>query len=50
MERYNLKGLNDVEVKEKHQVNISNRFAVLKKFDNYNDDVDINRAWESIRI
>jgi len=46
MKRVNLKKLNDVEVKEQYQVKISNRFAALENLD---DDVDINRAWESIR-
>jgi hypothetical protein len=32
MERFNLKKLNDVEVKEKYQVKISNRFAALETF------------------
>jgi hypothetical protein len=30
LERFNLKKLNDVEVKEKYQVEISNRFAALE--------------------
>jgi len=36
-----------MEVKEHYQVKISNRFAALKNLDN--DDVDVSRAWESIR-
>jgi hypothetical protein len=32
-ERFDLKGSNDVEVKEKYQVEISNRFAVLQNLD-----------------
>jgi hypothetical protein len=35
-----------VEVKEKYQVKISNRFADLE---NLGYDVDMNWAWESIR-
>jgi hypothetical protein len=46
MERFNLKKLIDVAVKEQNQVKMSNRFAALENLD---DDVDINRAWESIR-
>jgi hypothetical protein len=46
MERFNLKKLNDVEVKELHQDKISNRYAALKNLD---DNVIIDRAWESIR-
>jgi hypothetical protein len=38
--------LNEVEGKEQYQVEISNRFAALENLD---DDVDINRAWETIR-
>jgi hypothetical protein len=48
MERFNLKKLNYVEVKEQYQVKISNRCVALEDL-NY-DDVDISRAWESIRI
>jgi hypothetical protein len=46
MERFNLKELNDMEVKEQYQVKISNRFAALKNLD---DNVDFTRAWESMR-
>jgi len=35
-----------VEVKDQYQVKISNRYAALEKLD---DNVDINRVWESIR-
>jgi hypothetical protein len=41
MERLNLKKLNDVEDKE-----ISNRFAALEDL---NNEMDINRAWETTR-
>jgi hypothetical protein len=47
MERFNLKKLNDVKFKEQYQVKISNRFTALETLD---DDVDINRALENIRI
>jgi hypothetical protein len=33
LERFDLKNLDDAEVKEKHQVEISNRFAVLESLD-----------------
>jgi hypothetical protein len=46
MERFNLKKLNEVEGKEQHRVEISNRFAALEIFD---AEVDINKAWETIR-
>jgi hypothetical protein len=41
-----LKKLDDVEVKEKDQVEISNRFTALEGFD---ESFDINNSWESIR-
>jgi hypothetical protein len=46
LERFDLKKLDDVEVKEKYQVEISNRFADLESLD---ESFDINNAWESIR-
>jgi hypothetical protein len=46
MERFNFQKLNDVKVKEQYQVKISDRFTALENLD---DDVDINRAWGSIR-
>jgi hypothetical protein len=46
IERFDLKKLNDVEVKEKYQVEISNRFAALESLD---ESFDINNAWENIR-
>jgi hypothetical protein len=45
-ERFDLKKLDDVEVKEKYQVDISNRFAPSENLD---ESLDINNAWESIR-
>jgi hypothetical protein len=47
MERFNLKKVNKVEGKEQYHVEISNRFTALENLDN---DVDINTAWETIRI
>jgi hypothetical protein len=38
--------LNCAEVKEQYQVEITNRFVALENFD---DNVDMNRAWENIR-
>jgi hypothetical protein len=46
LERFDLKKLDEVEVKEKYQVEISNRFATLESLD---ESFDINSAWESIR-
>jgi hypothetical protein len=48
MERFNIKKLKRVEGKEQYRVEISNRFAALENLDD-DDDVDINRAWETIR-
>jgi len=45
LERCDLKKLDDVEVKEKYQVEISNRFATLESLD---ENFDINNTWESI--
>jgi hypothetical protein len=46
MERFSLKNLYEVEDKEQHQSKISKRFAALENLD---DEVDINRSWETIR-
>jgi hypothetical protein len=46
LERFDLKRLDDVEVKEKYQVGISNRFAGLESLD---ESFNINNAWENIR-
>jgi hypothetical protein len=41
LERFDLKNLDDIEVKEKYQVEISNRFATLESLD---ESFDINNA------
>jgi hypothetical protein len=46
MERLNLEKLNEVQDKEQYHVEVSNRFASLENLDG---DVDINRAWETVR-
>jgi hypothetical protein len=46
LERYELRKLDDIKVKEKYQVEILNRFAAL---DNLDESFDINSAWESIK-
>jgi hypothetical protein len=46
LERFDLKKLNDVEVEEKCQVEISNRFAALESLD---ESFDINNILESIK-
>jgi len=45
-ERFNLRKLNELEVKEKYQIEIKNRFAA---WENLNVDEDVNRAWENIK-
>jgi len=45
-ERFNLRKLNELEVKKKYQIEITNRFAALEKL---NVDEDVNRAWENIK-
>jgi hypothetical protein len=42
-----MKTLDDIEVKEKYQVEISNRFAALESLE---ESFEINNAWESMRI
>ena len=44
--RFNLMKLNDLEVRKKYQVEITNRFAALE---NVREEEDINRGWESIK-
>jgi hypothetical protein len=46
MEWFNLKGLNEVEGKEKYRTEVSNRFAALE--DLYTE-VEIKNALETIR-
>jgi hypothetical protein len=45
-ERFNLRKLNELEVKEKYQIEITNRFSALE---NLIIDKDVNRAWENIK-
>jgi len=44
-EGFNLRKLNDLEVRKQYQIEITNRFATLE---NLSDDEDINKAWENI--
>jgi len=50
IEWFDLDKLNDMKVWEEYQVKISYSFAALENFDDDDDDVNISRAWESIRI
>ena len=45
-ERFNLRKLNELEVRKGYQIEIKNRFAVLE---NLSNDEDINRARENIK-
>ena len=45
-QRFNLRKLNEPEVREQYQIKITNRFAALE---NANDYEDVNRTWESIK-
>ena len=43
METFNLRQLNELDVRKQYQNKISNRFAALE---NLNDSEDVNRDWE----
>jgi hypothetical protein len=43
--RFNLRKLNELEVRKQYQIEISDTFAALE---NLSDGEDINRAWENI--
>ena len=45
-ERFNLRKLNELEVRKQYQTEITNRFAALE---NLSDDEDIRRAWKNIK-
>ena len=44
--KFNLRKLNELQVRRQYQIEITNRFAALE---NVSEDEDINRAWESIK-
>ena len=46
VEIFNLRKLNELEVKEKYKIEITNRFAALG---NLNVDEDVNRAWKTLK-
>jgi hypothetical protein len=46
LERFHLKRLDDVPVKEKYNVGVSNLFAALESLD---ESFDITNTWESVR-
>ena len=45
-QRFNLRKLNEPEVREHYQIEITNRFAALE---NLNNDEDVNRTWDHIK-
>jgi len=45
-QRFNLRKLNEPEVREQYQIEITNRFGALENSD---DDEGINRTWENIK-
>ena len=44
-QRFNLRKLNESEVREKYQINIRNRFVPLE---NLSDNEDVDRTWGNI--
>jgi len=45
-ERFNLRKLNELEVRKQYLIQIRNRFAALE---NFSDGEEINSAWENIK-
>jgi hypothetical protein len=45
MESFNLRKLNELEVRKQYQITISNNVSALE---NLNDSEGINRAWENV--
>jgi hypothetical protein len=45
-ERFNVRKLNEMEVRKQYQIEITNRCAALE---NLSDGENINRAWENIK-
>ena len=45
-QRFDLRKLNEPEVREQYQIEITNRFAALE---NVNDEEDVHRTWENIK-
>jgi hypothetical protein len=46
VERFNLRKVNELEVRKQYPNKISNRLAALE---NLNDSENINRAWENVK-
>jgi len=45
-QRFNLRNLNESEVREHYQIEITNRFAALE---NVNNEENVNRTWKHIK-
>ena len=45
-QRFNLRKLNELEVREQYQIEITNRSAALE---NLSDDEDVDRTWENVK-
>ena len=45
-QRFNLRKLNELEVRKQYQIETVNRFTALQ---NLNCDEDVNRSWENIK-
>ena len=46
LKKFNLRKLNELEVRKEYQIKVSNVYAALE---NLTDGKDINRAWENIK-
>ena len=44
--RFNLRKLNNLEVRKQYQIEITNRFAALEMV---SEDEDINRGWRALK-
>jgi hypothetical protein len=45
-ERFNLKRINELEVRKQHQIEIKNKFETLESL---SDDKDVNKVWDRIK-
>ena len=45
-QRFNLRKLNELEVRKQYQIEITNRFLALE---NSKEDEDVNKTWENIK-
>ena len=45
-QRFNLRKLNEPEVREQYQIEVTNKFAASE---NFSGDEDVDRTWENIK-